>query len=72
MNKFIQWILGERTVVKLREENKQAAEDMRLSRIIRDRAERVGQAQRTRIERNHVGEGFRLAFEAGQKERNDR
>lgn len=72
MNKFIEWILGERTVVKLREENREAAEDMRVSQLIRDRAERVGQAQRARIQRNHVGEGFRLAFEAGQRERDDR
>lgn len=68
MNKFVEWILGHRAT-ELDRENREATEDMRFSRMVREKAERVGTAQRKRIEQNHVGEGFRLAFEAGQRER---
>lgn len=66
MIKFIEWILGQRAA-QIHQENREAFEDVKMSRIFRERYEKVGAAQRLRLEQNHVGEGFRLAFEAGQR-----
>lgn len=67
MIKIIEWILGKNATDNLNQENREAGEDVQLSRLFRDRYEKIGTAQRLRLEQNHVGEGFRLAFEAGQR-----
>jgi hypothetical protein len=69
MIKLIEWILGAARAGDLDEENRQACEDVEISRAVRAQAEVLGPMQRLRLERNHVGEGFRLAFEAGQTHR---
>jgi len=66
MNRFIEWLLG-RYAELTHEENKLAEADQILSREFRADAERIGTAQRLRLEQNHVGEGFMLAFQAGQR-----
>lgn len=65
MMKIVEWLLGARTS-DIDEENRQACEDVEISRAIRAHSEVMGAAQRARLKRNHVGEGFKLAFEAGQ------
>jgi len=66
MNRFIEWLLG-RYAELTHEENKLAEADQILSREFRADAERIGTVQRLRLEQNHVGEGFMLAFQAGQR-----
>lgn len=69
MIKLIEWILGAVRTSDLDEENRQACEDVEISRAVRAHAEVIGPMQRQRLARNHVGEGFKLAFEAAQEHR---
>jgi len=71
MIKLIEWLLGWRAE-QMHQENREALEDLTFSREVRAHSERIGVTQRDRLKRNHVGEGFMLAFQAGQARRSAR
>lgn len=62
MIKFVEWLLGRAHTERLHDERKQAEEDVKVSRVLRSNAERIGPELRRRLAANHFGEDMAAAL----------
>jgi hypothetical protein len=62
MIKLIEWLLGADRTEELRAAEQQATEDVRVSRAMREHAERVGPALRFELGANSWGDRIRSAL----------